>query len=310
MEIPDPHMSEANLVKKDQLKTSEYNLEEKKEIILNNMEKKTDNCAVVDAVFMCDCTSSMSPYLDGSKEIIKQMIKDIKEKYRNSSIFVGFIAYRDHCDKTILETLDLTSDFEVINTFISSLKASGGGDPPEAVADGLNFAANKINWREEQSLRMLIHILDAPPHGKEFGGKGDSYPNGCPCKLDYANLIQKLASMKIQYLVLKVNNSVDLMIQIFKKLHNDFYLMDISSQINPHRPTSAFYSIKSSVYPFKPKMRTLCAEKKGINDKMSKISNKKEALCIPTKASYSSMPNAYQKTVNSQILSNVMKKFG
>lgn len=39
------------------------------------------------------------------------MIKDIKTKYLNSSVWVGFVAYRDHWDKNLLEIMDLNSDF-------------------------------------------------------------------------------------------------------------------------------------------------------------------------------------------------------
>jgi len=42
---------------------------------------------------------------------------------------------------------DLTSQDEVIK-FIESLNASGGGDFPEAVMDGLYEAATKISWRQ------------------------------------------------------------------------------------------------------------------------------------------------------------------
>ena len=103
--------------------------------------KKIEAYAVVDVVFMCDCTGSMGSYLEGSKDIIRTMIKDIKNKYTSSSVFVGFIAYRDHCDNKVLETLDLTSDFEEVYKFIDQLKADGGGDEPEAVVDGLHYAA-------------------------------------------------------------------------------------------------------------------------------------------------------------------------
>jgi hypothetical protein len=56
------------------------------------------------------------------------------------------------------------------------------GDYPEAALDGLYDAATKITWREAKhtpSLRYIFHILDAPPHGKEFGHES-VFSNGVP----------------------------------------------------------------------------------------------------------------------------------
>ena len=204
--------------------------------------KKIEAYAVVDVVFMCDCTGSMGSYLEGSKDIIRTMIKDIKNKYTSSSVFVGFIAYRDHCDNKVLETLDLTSDFEEVYKFIDQLKADGGGDEPEAVVDGLHYAAKEIHWREEQSLRMLVHILDAPPHGREFGSFGDDHPNGCPCNYKYQELLVELDSKKIQYLILKCKVNVMSMITIFKNYHKDIEEIDIMDSLQNSNPVGLVYT--------------------------------------------------------------------
>lgn len=43
--------------------------------------------------------------------------------------------------------------------------------------------------------KLIFHILDAPPHGEEFEYSGrDYYKDGCPCKLNYIEILQKLAS--------------------------------------------------------------------------------------------------------------------
>ncbi len=58
---------------------------------------KAQASAVVDAVFLCDCTGSMSNFIKHAKATIKKMVEQIRAKYTESSIFVGFIGYRDHC---------------------------------------------------------------------------------------------------------------------------------------------------------------------------------------------------------------------
>ncbi len=53
------------------------------------------------------------------------------------------------------------------------MRADGGGDAPEAVADGL-YDSNNLFWNKDHE-KYLFHILDYPPHGKEFEISGDSY---------------------------------------------------------------------------------------------------------------------------------------
>eukprot|EP01022_Parablepharisma_sp_SALTPOND_P014750 TRINITY_DN2034_c0_g1_i1.p1 TRINITY_DN2034_c0_g1~~TRINITY_DN2034_c0_g1_i1.p1 ORF type:complete len:358 (-),score=37.48 TRINITY_DN2034_c0_g1_i1:68-1012(-) len=176
--------------------------------------------ALVDVVFMCDCTSSMSSFIEAAKATVRKMVAEFREQYSDSSIFVGFIAYRDHGDPDILETLELTGDMEEAYKFINKLVATGGGDIPEAVADALDVAANKMQWREE-SLKLLIHILDAPAHGNTLHSCHDSYPKGCPCGLDPLKLLQKLGQMETQYTIMSFGDSAYKMIEAFKKHHKD-----------------------------------------------------------------------------------------
>jgi hypothetical protein len=71
---------------------------------------------------------------------------------------------------------------DLIQTFITSLAASGGGDTPEAVLDGLYDSVYKINWRTG-STKYLFHIADAPPHGRIYSRGDDGFPDGCPCRI-------------------------------------------------------------------------------------------------------------------------------
>jgi|JI10StandDraft_1071094.scaffolds.fasta_scaffold1895711_1 hypothetical protein len=62
------------------------------------------------------------------------------------------------------------------------MRADGGGDPPEAVLDGMD-AICKIGWSKQPNiLKYVFHIFDAPPHGRIYAtNNGDRYPEGCPC---------------------------------------------------------------------------------------------------------------------------------
>jgi hypothetical protein len=59
---------------------------------------------------------------------------------------------------------------------LKSLKASGGGDGPEAQTAALAEALN-MEW-EENAAKMVVLITDSPPHGIGENGDGfDSSPD-------------------------------------------------------------------------------------------------------------------------------------
>ena len=52
--------------------------------------------------------------------------------------------------------------------FLDKLEAIGGGDPPEAVLDGM-YTICDLNWSiEKTTLKYVFHIFDAPPHGRIY----------------------------------------------------------------------------------------------------------------------------------------------
>lgn len=69
-----------------------------------------------------------------------------------------------------------TRDPETMRSNLAGLRATGGGDGPEAVTAALADALN-IEWNEE-AVKIVILITDAPPHG--LGEHGDGFPDGSP----------------------------------------------------------------------------------------------------------------------------------
>lgn len=77
--------------------------------------------------------------------------------------------------------------------WLEQCSAQGGGDGPEAVADGLH-AAIKLSWRPEAT-KICVLISDAPPHGLD--PNGDGFPNGCPAGLDPLKIVREMAEKHI-----------------------------------------------------------------------------------------------------------------
>ena len=78
-------------------------------------------------------------------------------------------------------------DPTVIKEFAAKLAATGGGDAPEDLVGGWRQALD-LDWKA--GTRVLIHITDAPCHGKKYHDCGDSYPSGDPDGLQPENLVR------------------------------------------------------------------------------------------------------------------------
>ena len=61
-------------------------------------------------VFMVDSTSSMGPHIVAVKTQISSIVQNMRATNPQMKLHVGFLGYRDHCDKRRFETLPLTSD--------------------------------------------------------------------------------------------------------------------------------------------------------------------------------------------------------
>jgi hypothetical protein len=77
--------------------------------------------------------------------------------------------------------------------WLENCQAQGGGDGPEAVADGLHDVL-KLTWRAD-STKICVLISDAPPHGLD--PNGDGFPNGCPAGLDPIKIVREMAEKHI-----------------------------------------------------------------------------------------------------------------
>ncbi|CAK80526.1 unnamed protein product (macronuclear) [Paramecium tetraurelia] len=227
--------------KKSGKKEQQKEQQEQKQTESAKLPRRTESKAaagIVDVVFCVDTTSSMSQYINQTKNTVKEIIKNIKNKASNEDISVkfGFVCYRDHPpqDQTYVTKIqDLCGEDEIIK-FIDQQNADGGGDTPEAVLDGLYDAAKKIEWRDATrtpSLRYIFHVADAPPHGKEFTDQTSQWPNGVPSGVNLDKVSHVINIREIHYRLINVNQTdiLDKMKKLFKEKFTNYEETDLTN---------------------------------------------------------------------------------
>ncbi len=136
--------------------------------------------AALDLVFLVDETGSMGPYIQTVQQQLLYIVETVSRLPLCRRLRLGLVRYRDHPpQETSFVTMvhALSEDIDEVRKAVLTMQANGGGDAPEAVTDGL-FELVNLNWRPG-SVRTVVWIGDAPPHG--VSRAGDGFPNGCPC---------------------------------------------------------------------------------------------------------------------------------
>lgn len=121
--------------------------------------------AGVDLVFAIDTTSSMQPFLDQARTAADNLVTTLSTLV--GDLRVGVVAYRDAGDTYVTKVLPPSADRYAILNFLWTLRADGGGDVPEGIADGLAAAVAAPNWRGDTH-RVIVVIGDAPPHQRDW----------------------------------------------------------------------------------------------------------------------------------------------
>ena len=186
------------------------------QIKISNLFADFKRAEKVDICFMMDATSSMGPFINQTKSLVKALAKKISTKFQTFSARFAFVGYRDHSDgPDRISRLSFTDNLNSFDSFVEGVAAIGGADQCEDVLGGLDVVL-KLPWL--QMTRYLFHIGDAPCHGRRFYNKAeDSYPRGDIRGLKIADLMKKLSSLNIQYYFTEINSSTRKMIKEFDK---------------------------------------------------------------------------------------------
>ena len=171
----------------------------------------------LDVCIAMDTTSSMKPYLDHAKrsaESFFEIVRGVlKEDGGSSPTFrFAFISYkdRDFLDKNLqhghLQYCDFTTDSSVAVEKLAGIHAVGGGDIAEDVGDALE-KASALEWKGD--FRVLIHFLDAPPHGSANHDLDERYDARLEDLTDIASLVRSLASNRIDYVMVRCGGDAE-----------------------------------------------------------------------------------------------------
>lgn len=111
----------------------------------------------VDLAFIVDCTGSMGSYIKQVQKHVQYIAETISRTAFN--VRLGLIEYRDHPpqDRSFVTRVhDFTANVAEMKQWVDGMSASGGGDWPESVADGL-YDASKLSYRK-QATKMCVLI--------------------------------------------------------------------------------------------------------------------------------------------------------
>ena len=120
--------------------------------------------AGLDVAIVIDSTGSMQVAIDAARDAIDDVVallSGIAPKLR-----LGLVHYKDFDDfgDGAQLLVPMSKNQDAVRERLARLAASGGGDVPERVEKGIEFAlGDEMRWNKEAN-RLILVIGDAPPH--------------------------------------------------------------------------------------------------------------------------------------------------
>jgi hypothetical protein len=130
--------------------------------------------AQLDLLFLIDATGSMDDEIGKLKDTMAEIADQIATLPERPDVRYGLVAYRDRGDAFVVRPYDFTPNLRDFQRNLAALRADGGGDEPEALNAALHASLNELSWREEETVRLIILVADAPPH-LDYSWEGFSY---------------------------------------------------------------------------------------------------------------------------------------
>ena len=119
--------------------------------------------AALDLAFVIDTTGSMGDELSYVQSELDGIVGGIATQFPGIAQRWALVLYRDTGDQYVVRSFDFTTELASFRANLAAQAATGGGDMPEAVDQGLD-AAIRLGWRDGPTARMVFWIADAPHH--------------------------------------------------------------------------------------------------------------------------------------------------
>ena len=178
-----------------------------------------------DICFILDVTKSMQKYINISINSIMKIIKNVKNIFKNSDIYLSLVGYRDldYNEQDRFVIINFTSNYSEIKEKLSNIELKGGFDCCEDINGALQKML-QLDWKSEN--KIVFHIFDSPCHNAKYNGINylkimykDNYANGAPTDKPFETIFEDFLRKKIQYYMIYTNSSVELMIENFRKIY-------------------------------------------------------------------------------------------
>ena len=117
----------------------------------------------LDVVFLIDTTGSMGDEIDRIKSTLLSTTARVRGLDRDVDLQYGAVLYRDIGDEYVTRAHPLTGDIQGFDKALQTIRASGGGDGPESLNQGMAVAVDTMAWREDAA-KLVFVVADAPPH--------------------------------------------------------------------------------------------------------------------------------------------------
>jgi Mg-chelatase subunit ChlD len=126
--------------------------------------KTPDERIKLDVLFLLDATGSMGDEIAQLQSNILSISSQINALPMRPDVRFGMVTYRDREDSYVTQIYQFTPDINRFQSDLRRVQAGGGGDTPESVNAGLHDAIHGVEWRDDNAIKLIFLVADAPPH--------------------------------------------------------------------------------------------------------------------------------------------------
>lgn len=118
----------------------------------------------LDVLYLLDATGSMSDEIESIKSTLASVASRISDIDAAVDLRMGMVAYRDRGDAYVTQVYEFDSDIQAFADRVAGVQADEGGDTPESVNEALHASLDSVEWRQDDTVRLVIMVADAGPH--------------------------------------------------------------------------------------------------------------------------------------------------